>query len=66
MLVFFVNGLKELFLRVSLGLENLNMLEGIRNPSDQKKLCLFSLFNYVKNFYLVNIVYACLHWKRST
>ena len=32
------------------------MLEG--NPSDQKKLCLFSLFNYVENFYLVNIVYA--------
>ena len=62
MLVFFGNGLKELSLRVSLGLEN--MLEG--NPSDQKKLCLFSLFNYVKNFYLVNIVYACLHWKRST
>ena len=62
MLVFFGNGLKELSLRVSLGLEN--MLEG--NPSDQKKLCLFSLFNYVKNFYLVNISYACLHWKRST
>ena len=62
MLVFFGNGLKELSLRVSLGLEN--MLEG--NPGDQKKLCLFSLFNNVKNFYLVNIVYACLHWKRST
>ena len=61
MLVFFGNGLKELSLRVSLGVEN--MLEG--NPSDQKKLCLFSLFNYVKNFYLVNIVYACLHWKWS-
>ena len=57
MLVFFGNGLKELSLRVSLGLEN--MLEG--NPSDQKKLCLFSLFNYVKNFYLVNKLFNTKH-----
>ena len=61
MLVFFGNGLTELLLCVSLGLEN--VYEG--NPSNQKKLCWFSLFNYAKNFYQMNIVYAWLHWKQS-
>ena len=61
MLVFFGNGLEELSLCVSLGLVHENMLEG--NPSDQKKLCLFPLFNY---FQLVNIVYSCFHWKQCT
>jgi len=34
------------------------------NTGDQKKLRLVSFFSYPENCYLMNILYACLRWKR--
>ena len=34
------------------------------NPGNQERLRLFSLSSYVDNRYLMNILYACLRWKR--
>ena len=34
------------------------------NTGDQKKLRLVSFFSYAENCYLMNILEACLRWKR--
>ena len=34
------------------------------NTGDRNKLRLVSLSSYVENRYLMNIIYACVRWKR--
>ena len=60
MLVWFENVLTQLSLFVILGLEKLLL----GNTGNQEQLQLCSLSSFIHHYELINIVVACLIWKR--